>query len=665
MKLNSSAACMAIALLAHSVSAQSTNIFGDTDLTQLPLEDLLQLEVTAVSRTPEKLSTAPAAVTVITGDDIRRSGATTIPDALRLVPGMQVAQVDSQNFAVSARGFNDVFANKLLVMIDGRTIYTPLFSGVFWDTRDTMLEDVDRIEVVRGPGATLWGANAVNGVINVITRSARDTQGALISGGGGTEERGFGSVRYGAKLNDTTFVRVYGKYFNRDESKTPSGADSNDQWWMTQGGFRLDWEPGEKNLVTFQGDVYAGDYNQAFTTPSFTAPFATVVEDDNEAHGANLLGRWTHRFSEESEMQWQVYYDETIRDTPIFSEERGTLDIDFQHQFGIGERNRFMWGAGFRRTEDEADNTSTVALFPSERRLDLFSAFIQDEIDLVADKLALTIGSKFEHNDFTGFEVQPSARLLWQAADRHAVWTAVSRAVRTPSRAEDDIVINPGGVPPGFASIIGDRDFDSEELIAYEIGYRLQPLSRLSIDLAAFYNDYDKLRSLEPLTGAPIGPLGADNKLEGETYGIELSSILQFTDYCKIQAGYSYLQMQVHRKDRGLDVLSEQSYEGSSPHHQVFVRSSIDFGRELDHGREFHFDAVIRYVDTITVLGTSIPPYVTGDLRLGWRPHLNWEFAIVGRNLLDDQHPEFTPTTISTQPSEIQRSVFATATWRF
>ena len=642
-----------------------------SDLTDLPLEDLMNIEVTSVSRSPEPISKAAAAVTVITEEDIRRSGATTLPEALRLSPGLEVARVDAHTWAVSSRGFNDVFANKLLVMIDGRTVYTPLFSGVFWDAQDTLLEDIDRIEVVRGPGATLWGANAVNGVINIITKSAKDTQGLLISGGGGTELLGFGNIRYGAKVNDELYARVYAKYANHDDSKLPSGADANDRWDMWRGGFRLDWQPSDPNLLTFQGDVYFGTLSQTYGIPTTTPPFVRLSAGDFELHGGNLLGRWSHTFSEESDLTLQAYVDHTTRNADIFREERDTEDVDFQHQFALGERQRVIWGGGFRRTDDEADNTVNVSLTPESRGLDLFSGFLQDEITIVPDRFSLTLGSKFEHNDFTGFEVQPSARVLWTPVERHAVWASVSRAVRTPSRAEDDVRINPPvpGVPLGsefFPTLTGNRNFESEELIAYEIGYRLQPVERLSVDLAVFYNDYDDLRSLEPVfPAAPLSPTVAANGLKGETYGFEIANTIDLANNWRITGGYTYLQMQMHRKAGSFDLMSERALEGADPHHQFFIRSAVDFGERHDWGHEFQFDSVFRYVETIIVSGSQVPSYFTLDLRLAWRPTANLEIAIVGQNLLDDRHPEFNPTTIPTQRTEVERSAYAKLTLRF
>src|SRR5947209_9123363 len=375
--------------------------FGQTppaqpDLTELPIETLLQMEVTTVSRKSEKLSQSPAAVSVITQDDIRRSGVTSIPEALRLVPGLEVARLDASQWAISARGFNDVFANKLLVLQDGRSIYTPLFSGVFWDVQGTMLEDIERIEVIRGPGATLWGANAVNGVINIITRSARDTQGLLITGGGGTEEHDFGGVRYGGKFSEHAFFRIYGTYFNRDDSALPNGDDAHDGWQLGRGGFRLDWDVSEHNLLTLQFDLYRGTLHQVFGTfdPANPINFTRVVRDEIDLAGENLLGRWSHSFSSDSDLRLQLYYDRTERNTVIFKEDRDTFDIDFQHRFPLGRRHDVIWGGGYRVTGDQVGNSPTISLTPDSRTTHLFSAFVQDEIALVPDRFRLTLGSK-------------------------------------------------------------------------------------------------------------------------------------------------------------------------------------------------------------------------------------------------------------------------------
>jgi iron complex outermembrane receptor protein len=631
-----------------------------SELKKLSVEELLDMDITSVSKYPEKLSAAAAAISVLTPGDIERSGATNIPDALRLVPGLDVAQLDAHTWAISSRGFNDVFANKLLVLMDGRTLYTPLFSGVFWEIQDTFLQDIDRIEVIRGPGATLWGANAVNGVININTKSARDTQGLLLYGGGGTEELGFGGVRYGTKINDDTFVRIYTKYFSRDSSVFPNDRTAHDAWDMLRGGFRLDWTPTREDTITLQGDIYDGREDEMYTVPTAAFPFVGRISSRDNVAGGNVLGRWTERFSADSDLTVQAYYDRTVRNTAVFDETRDTGDIDLQHRSRLGDRQEIIWGAGFRATHDNVKNSLNISLIPDSRTLKLYSAFVQDDITLVPDRLRLSIGSKFEHNDFTGFEVQPSGRISWTPERSQTVWASISRAVRTPSVAESDIRLNPApplALPPGTLTIFGNPDLLSEELLAYELGYRWQPIERLTFDLAGFYNDYDNLRSIEPLTPGPVGPSRAENGLFGETYGGELSAKFQVLKQWRLEGSYSYLKAEIHRDSGSRDMSSEHAVEGSSPQNQFSLRSLIDLPWNLQ------FDSTFRYADSLPA--PHVRSYLTLDARLGWYPRKQLELALVGRNLLDDRHPEFAPTFVGTQRAEVQRSVYATVVWHF
>lgn len=635
---------------------------ADSDaLSRFSLEELMNVEVTSVSKRPEKLFEAAAAIYVITREDIHRSGVTSIPEALRMAPGLEVARVDAHNWAITSRGFNDVYANKLQVIIDGRSVYTPLFSGVFWDVQNMFLDDIDRIEIIRGPGATLWGANAVNGVINVITRPTKETQGVLIQVGSGTEERAFGGIRYGGQLGTNAHYRVYGRYFNRDDSVQSSGARASDGWWLGHGGVRVDWEPSDTDLLTFQGDAYSGRVNQTFVATSPTTPGGQPVEDEYVIEGGNALGRWTHAFSEGSVLQLQTYYDGTRRRTAFFQEVRDTVDLDVQLRFVLGQRHQFITGLGYRLSADDIVNAYTLSFDPSSRTMHLYSGFIQDEITIVDEYLRLTLGSKFEHNDFTGIEFQPGVRLLWTPHARHTAWASVSRAVRTPSRAEDDVEINqPGPVPGSILSIRGDRRFESEKLIAFEAGYRVQAHTRVSLSIAGFYNDYDDLRTREPgavIPGIPvIIPLVVANNLQGETYGVELGPRWEVTEWWLLQATYSTLWMNLHRNAASTDTNAEGA-EGRSPHHQATLRSSMDLLRH------WTLDGTVRYVDSLPNL--SIPSYVTLDVRLAWRP-VEWlEISVVGQNLLDNQHAEFAPSLIRTQPTEVERSVYGQVSLRF
>lgn len=644
------------------------------DLTELTLEELMNIEVTSVSKKTERLSRAAAAIFVITQDDIRRSGVTSLPEALRLAPGLEVGRVDAHSWGITSRGFNDVFANKLLVMIDGRSIYTPLFSGVFWDMQDTLLEDLERIEIIRGPGAALWGANAVNGVINIITKRASETQGVLLTGGAGSEERSFGSVRYGGTLGAGAHIRAYAKYFDRDDSVLSSGSTAHDDWQVGRGGFRLDWQTTDQNAITLEGDLYDGTLAQTYFLGSLLPPFQQTVRDQLNIRGGSLLGRWSHRFSEVSDVRAQFYYDRTVRDTLVFTEDRDNYDLDFQHRVPFGKRQDVVWGLGYRLTTDAVGNSFTVSLNPQSRTTHLVSAFAQDEIALLNHQVHLTLGSKFEYNDFTGFEVQPRGRVSWAPSDWHTLWAAISRAVRTPSRAEDDIRLNQRVLPPGtlfrgspvaVTAFLGSRSFASEKLVAYELGYRVQPKEQLTLDVAAFYHVYDELRSLEPGTsfletspGPPhlVVPFVVANKLAGETYGVELSALWQIAEWWRLRGLYSYLQIQLHTAAGSRDTLSEGA-EGNSPQHQFGVRSSMELP-----GR-FELDVALRYVDRLPNL--QIPSYTAVDVRVGWKIARGLEAAIVGQNLLDDRHPEFAPSFIRTQPTEVQRGVYTKITWRF
>jgi iron complex outermembrane receptor protein len=657
---------LGLAAFAYTRPVHAAEVAGtNPDFASLSIEELMRIPVTSFSKHEERFSEVPGALYVITQDDIRRSGALSIPEALRMAPGVQVARVDAHTWAVSARGFNDVFANKLLVLQDGRSIYTPLFSGVFWDVQDTIMEDIDRIEVIRGPGGTLWGANAVNGVINIITRKAADTQGVLISAGGGSEELGFGGVRYGDKINDQTHFRIYAKYFNRDASVLPTGEDADDRWQMGRGGFRLDWDASDRNLLTVQGDVYAGWLDQTFTTLAPVFPYPTnTVADTVDVNGGNLLGRWTHTISDDSSWSLQAYYDRTYRDAVIFHEGRDTLDVDFQHRFRFGARNHIIWGLGYRYTHDRTADKFDVSMHPRERGSQLFGGFVQDEMAVIPERLTLTLGTKLEHNDFSGFEIQPSGRLMWTPSPEHTIWAAVSRAVRSPARTDHDIQLNQKPTVPGpfVSSILGNDNFDSETLIAYELGYRVQVHKRLSLDLALFYNQYDDVRGLRigGLTNNPPPATIAlllDNMLKGESYGGEIAGNFQLTDWWRWRASYSYLDLQLHAKAASVDPNTEHFIEGTSPHHQFSIASGIDFPAHLG------LDWTVRYVDTLPAV--NVPSYVTLDVRLSWRPRPNLELAVAGLNLLDNQHPEFRPTSIRTQATEVQRSVYGKVTWRF
>jgi iron complex outermembrane receptor protein len=633
------------------------------DLGELDLEQLMRVRITSVSKHPESRFEAGAAIYVISNEELRRNGFATIADSLRTVPGMDVGQVNAHTWAVSARGFNGEYANKLLVLNDGRSVYNPLSSGVYWDALDPILADVNRIEVIRGPGATLWGANAVNGVINIISKSAKETQGLLVSAGGGSTERGFGEVRYGEKLGDHAWMRVFAKYSDPDSLALANSTGAADDWWMAHTGFRADWEANAQNLLTLQGEYYQGNNCLSLTQPIANAPFENTTTLASDVIGANVLGRWTYSQSEESEFKVQTYFDHTERESNLPSERRDTFDLEGQHAFTWLHRNHIVWGLGYRVSTDQIRGDFAQMFAPDHRTLNLFNSFLQDEIALVENQLHLTLGGKLEHNDFTGFEVQPSGRLVWTPTPKQTVWASVSRAVRTPSRAEDDVRVNLATQPASSSvfSILGDRRGVSENLMAYELGYRLLPHPRVSVDVTAFYNDYDNLRSLQP--GPPassptaLATFYSANQIVGETYGVELSTSWQPLDRWHLQSAYTFFQAHLHRVDGSLDAATEQFYEGSSPAHQFSLRSQVDVTRHVE------FDCGLRFVDALH--NPNIPAYVTADVRLGWRPNNHWEISISGLNLFDNQHPEFAPQVINTPLREVRRSVFGKITWRF
>jgi iron complex outermembrane receptor protein len=661
------------ALLAGNAMAQNQK--SVPDVTAMSMEDLMNMQVTSVSKRTQKVADAAAAIFVITQEDIRRSGATSIPEALRLVPGLEVARIDENKWAIGSRGFNGRFDNKLLVLIDGRSVYTPLFSGVYWNIQDVMLEDLDRIEVIRGPGATLWGANAVDGVINIITKPAASTQSGIITAGGGTEERGAGGARYGSKIGDATHYRIYGKYFDWGPSNFASGATAHDGWDAIRGGFRADWTPAGANSLTLQGDMYRSNYNETLTVPTLSSPYSNTFPNNGVYSGGNILARWNHT-TEGGSMSLQAYYDNTTTvDHSLFEDHQNIFDIDFQDSFHAGNRQQIVWGMGYRSILDHNSSSFTVSVQPNQVNLNQFSTFLQDEISLVDNRLRLTVGSKLEHNTFTGFEVEPNARLLWTLTPNQSVWTAVSRAVRTPALTEEGLRLNSQVIPPGtpanpypfpaVAAVFGSRQFGSEDLLAYEFGYRMQATSNLSFDIATFYNSYSNLRSAEPGTPYPEGspvptdivvPFVASNKMSGGTYGLELFADWKVIPKWRLSGSYSYLQMDIHKNSDSQDPTADIP-NGSSPRHQWYLRSSVDLPKHFDE------DTTLRFVDHLS--GLNLPGYYSLDAHLGWRPVRNLEFSIGGQNLLNNQHLEFLPDFVNTSPTVVKRSIFGSITVTF
>lgn len=649
----------------------------DNSLLDLPIEKLMKIEVTSVSRRSEKLTQVASAVFVITQDDIRRSGATSIPEALRMAPGVEVARIGTDKWAINIRGFNGRFADKLQVLMDGRSVYNPLFSGVQWEMQDTLIEDIDRIEVIRGPGAAVWGANAVNGVINIITKKAMDTQGALLTLGGGTFEHGFVGGRYGGKINEDTAYRFYVKGFTRNQTKSLTGEQVHDDWHSTRGGFRVDHHSGIDRFA-LQGDIFYNAIGNVLDKTQLSAPIIQADTARGHNQGGNIRFRWDRNYSEQSAMMLQAYYDRTdyrLSNLTHFRSE--SFDVDFQHRFPLWDRHDFTWGANYRQYHNKVFDTEVIALNPRQRTNDLISGYARDEITLIPDHLRFTLGVRVDHNDFSGLEVQPNSRLMWTPDEKNSVWLAVSRAVRTPSRAENDVLLNTRTLEqlPGtstvlpftvLAQISGSSQFTSEKLIAYELGYRRQLAPNASIDIASFFNDYSQLRdlsfgALSLQTGLPahfLLPMVPNNNASGQTYGIEVAGDWRPLEQWRLQANYSFLHMHIDSNSlfRQLDPTTGSASK-VSPQHQISMRSNYDFSERLQ------FNMWLRYVSSIDLY--NIPGYVTMDAKLIFKPTRNTELFLVGQNLFSQNHQEFVSDFVPTMQAYIPRGIYAGAQWRF
>ena len=652
------------------------------DLTSLSLEELMDVSimntrVTSVTRQRTRVAEAPAAVHVITQDDIRRSGHTSIPELLRLAPGLDIARVNASQWAISARGFNHVFhnryADKLLVLQDGRPLYNPLSSGIYWESQDYLLQDLDRIEVVRGPGSTLWGANAVNGVINIVSKSARDTQGALAHGLAGTQES-IGAFRYGGQIDEQTYYRVFAKYRDHYDFVTADGADAHDGWDQFRGGFRIDRHVNDTDVLTLQGEGYEQSIGQTREQDNQTLPFSTTVRDDFSASGADVVARWTREISDTSDVSLQVFYDRIDRNDHIVGYEQDTFDAEFQHRFELTDRQHLVWGVGLRLMVDHLENTQVVSVSDPSRTTYLLNAFVQDQLTLVPDRLQLFVGSKFEVNPYTGLEVQPGARLLWTPDEKNTVWAAVSRAVRTPNRLDDDadILFSRVRVGPGsFLEVRGEHsdDLNSEEVLAMELGYRVEPAAGLSLDFAAFANRYDDLIAYVPTAPRPgtppfdfVFPHVADNAMDGESYGVEVAAHWKVTDWWRLSGSYSFIDTSIHRRQNAVERNDEVAIEVSVPPHQFQLHSYANVGRDLE------LNASLYYVDEIGLhpdLGQgTIPSYLRVDLNATWRPKKDLELTLGVQNLLDDQHLEFVPEARE-HHTEVERMFYGQLVWRF
>ncbi len=654
------------ALIAEEIVSPQQIAQQQEKLMSLGMDALLNIEVSSVSKKVQKISEAAAAIFVISNQDIRRSGATSIPEVLRLAPGIDVAKIDGNKWAITSRGFNGRYSNKLLVLIDGRSVYSPFVSGVDWDIQDTLLEDIEKIEVIRGSGASLWGANAVNGVINIITKKAEDSQGSYLSTGTGTKERLFGAIRYGGKINDDTYYRVYAKYFERENNAGLNNEFVNDDWRATRGGFRLDWNPFANDKLTLQGDVYETVSGQSISSPDLATLSNQLIHADEETVGGNLLLNWTHKISNDNQTTFKAYYDATYSE--VFWIDKGyySLDIHFQHNLTLFDDHQFIWGLGYRFISDSIEGSYLITPYTNKEKSHLFSFFLQDEISLINNELTLILGSKFEHNDFSGFEIQPNARLIWNPSENQTVWASVSRSVRTSSRSERGLrfnqsFINPPELPaPAVVSIIGGIGDSSEKVISYEFGYRFIPNNDWSVDLALFYNTYDDLTNFEPESpffedNHFVIPASYNTNMTAESYGVELAATWKVLDNWRINGTYSYLQMQHHIKN-GANNFSELD-EGNSPHHKFSLFSMLNLLPNLE------WNLWLKYADNVPTF--NIPSYITMDTGLSWQLNETIELALIGQNLLDHRHSESRNKFVLTSPSQVERSVYGKISLRF
>jgi iron complex outermembrane receptor protein len=607
-------------------------------------------------RKAQKLTKTAGALFVVTQENIRRAGITRISEALRMVPGIQVARLDAHQWAISARGFNQQYAGKLLVMIDKRTVYSPLRSEVNWDMQDLLIEDIERIEVIRGPGASLWGANAMNGIINIVTKSSKETQNNLITTHlGNGEEQAIIGIRHSGKLEKGHY-RIYGKFYQHDSFIGIDGHDQQNDWQVNRGGFRTDWKTNNSDALTIQGDVYNGFINRKVLV--FTDKTQSEKEAKIDMTGINLLARWHHDFPT-GDITIQSYYDFAERKEFYYDELRGIYDLDFQHRWELNKRHELIWGLGFRYTYDDIDGTEVITYKPSKRQDSLYSAFVQSEFKL-PEQVRLTVGAKLEHNDYTGFEIQPTTRLLWNIKDRHNLWAAVSRAVRTPSRDEEDIRVHIES--PNIEVLTqGNTELKSEELIAYELGYRFNLTNQFLLDINLFYNDYDKLRTNELINFNPFPPpptflYKRSNEMEGEAYGLESAIHWQASKTWKLVGTYSYLDAHLHIKSTSNDYNAE-ALENNNPHHQASLRSLLSLPHQVE------FDTALYYVDNVS--NQNAPHYTRFDIRIGWQPTQPLNLGLGVRNLLDKRHLEFGSEINQTTFNEVSRAFYLQLKYRF
>ncbi len=650
-----------------------TPVFAATteEYLAMDLAQLMQVTITSVAKKPQTIADTPAAVHVISQEDIRRSGVTSIPEALTLAPGIQVTRISSSKWAISCRGFNGFISNKLLVLMDGRTVYNHAYNSTLWDGQNTLLEDIERIEVIRGPGGTIWGTNAVNGVINIITKKSQNTTGSLLRAGMGTGEKSMTGARQGFKLGQSAFGRLYVTGNNRDSGVLlGSDQDAFDDWNNLHSGFRMDGTVGKNNDWTVQGDHYQTDSNQ-ITFPFWlpAPPYLVTNYDGYSSTGGNVVANWEHRTAKGDQFSAKAYYDASTLRAPFNDFSFVTIDLDLQYKLDLNDRHNLTMGAGYRQVE--GDFTGQYQVIIPDQSNDLYSVFFQDEISLVRDKLSLFVGSKFENTVFTGNEWQPSARLLYKQDHQHSFWTSFTRAVRTPSMYESSGSCVLFGLPSPYSDqpvrINGNPDLDSEILFAYEAGYRWQANPTLSTDLSLYYNDYDGIYTAiaDPTSTTPNGNYAAIRK--GKGYGAEITTLWQAKPWLSLAFTYSWQKLDVATKN-GLtttELINETFQSTNTPRHQASLRATIDLSSS------WQVNSSLRYVDSIYGLSSldlqttiPVPAYTVFDLNLIWKAKKNLEIMLAGQGLLDDSRLEYV-SELFTPATEIERAIYAKVTWHF
>jgi iron complex outermembrane receptor protein len=650
-----------LCLIASARAQQPAGIVDPSALKSYTLEELTRIQITSVTKEPATAFRTPAAIRVLTSDQILQSGARTIPDLLRLIPGVNVAQIDSNSWAIGIRGFESGLSRSVLVLIDGRSVYTPLFRGVYWNMQDVLIEDIDRIEVIDGPGGTIWGSNAVNGVINIITQNSRDTHGMMVSAQGGNVEQGALNWRYGGGDDDFSY-RIYGKGFTRAPEVHPDSR-SFDDWRRGQTGFRTDAHLSDRDELTVQGDVYGGEAGEALQISTYAPPAITTNYGNSLFNGENILAAWRRRLKS-GDIQVVGYWDRTNRRDLNYQEIRNTFDIDFIHHIALG-RNDVTWGAGARISPDHFSEVVPTVLFtPARDVYNIFSGFVQDEIAIVPERLSFTLGSKFEHTSYSGFDYQPSGRIAWTPGEKQTIWAAVTRAVRTASRIEQGFDFTALQIPslPLYIRLIGDNHFSPEQLIGYEAGYRTSVIPRLVVGLTLFHNRYDDLLSVEnqapfvETTPSPthlVLPLYLRNGIAANSNGGELVVVWDPAPRLRLRGSYSTVFIDGRRRPGSDDASTVRQLEGDSPRHVGVVNASVRLHSKLD------LNLTYRAVSSIP--DVKVPAYSTADARLGWQVGGDWTLELVGQNLLQPSHLEY--SGLPGGALGIRRSIFGGVMW--